>query len=72
MLSRVLQAAFCALAFTVCCAQPALAQDEDFMSTNLVANGDFERDADGDGYPDDWPRVANARLTRRRAAVLRP
>ena len=28
-------------------------------TASLLSNGDFETDADGDAWPDNWPRVAN-------------
>ncbi len=49
------------LLLSVLCGR-ARAQDEDYMSANLIPNGDLEADADADGYPDGWPRVAEAAL----------
>jgi hypothetical protein len=43
-------------------ASAARAQEEDHLSENLIPNGDLELDADGDGYPDGWPRAENAAL----------
>ena len=29
---------------------------EDYLSANLIPNGDLETDVDADGYPAGWPR----------------
>jgi hypothetical protein len=38
------------------------AQQDEYLSKDLIPNGDFQLDADADGYPDGWPRAANATL----------
>ncbi|KPK58136.1 MAG: hypothetical protein AMK73_09450, partial [Planctomycetes bacterium SM23_32] len=43
-------------------ASAACAQEADYLSENLIPNGDLELDADADGYPDGWPRVEGAQL----------
>ncbi len=53
----------CVLLLALCASGTAArAQDEDYLTPNLIPNGDVELDADGNSYPDGWPRVANAAL----------
>jgi len=58
---RGLSLALCALALLGSWPlRTARGEQDRYVTANLVPNGDFERDADGDGWPDGWPRVNNA------------